>query len=92
MVLPANAIVDRATVIVDTPFNGTAPTMSIGLQGGSGFEYAGVGDINLKVGDRYDMPSQIAATGSAGNIDILYTADGSSAGSARVLITYAIPE
>jgi hypothetical protein len=92
MVLPANAIVDRATVIVDTPFNGTAPTMSIGLQGGSGFEYAGVGDINLKVGDRYDMPSQLAAVGTTGNIDILYTADGSSAGSARVLITYAIPE
>jgi hypothetical protein len=92
MTLPANAIVDRATVIVDTPFNGTAPTMSIGLQGGSGFEYAGVGDINLKVGDRYDMPSQLAAVGTTGNIDILYTADGSSAGSARVLITYAIPE
>ena len=92
MVLPANAIVDRATVIVDTVFNGTAPTMSIGLEGGSGFEYAGVGDINLKVGDRYDMPSQLIAVGTTGNIDILYTADGSSAGSARVLITYAIPE
>ena len=92
MTLPANAIVDKVSVIIDTPFNGTAPTMSVGLQGGTGFEYAAVGDINLKVGDRYDMPSQLAAVGTSQVIDILYTADGSSAGSARVLITYAIPE
>jgi hypothetical protein len=92
MTLPANAIVDRVSVIVDTPFNGTAPTMSVGLQGGTGFEYAEAGDINLLVGDRYDIPSQLAAVGSSQTIDILYSADGSSAGSARVLVTYAIPE
>ena len=92
MTLPANAIVDKVSVIVDTPFNGTAPTMSVGLQGGTGFEYAAAGDINLKVGDRYDMPSQIAAVGTSQVIEVLYTADGSSAGSARVLVTYAIPE
>lgn len=92
MLLPANAIVDRVSVIVDTVFNGTAPTLSVGKQGGSGFEYSGINDVNLKVGDRYDMPSQIQAIGSSGNIEILYTADGSTNGSARVLITYAIPE
>jgi hypothetical protein len=92
MTLPANAIVDRVSVIVDTIFNGTAPTLSVGLQGGTGFEYAAAGDVNLKVADRYDMPSQLAPVGTAGTIQVLYSASGSTAGSARVLITYAIPE
>jgi hypothetical protein len=92
MLLPANAIVDKVSVIVDTAFNGTNPTLSVGLVGGTGLEYAGVGDTNLKVTDRYDIPSQLAAQGSNANIEVLYTADGSSAGSARVLVTYAIPE
>ena len=92
MLLPANAIVDRVSVIVDTAFNGTAPTLSVGKQGGSGFEYSGINDTNLKVTDRYDLPSQLPAVGVSGNIEILYTSDGSTAGSARILVTYAIPE
>jgi len=91
LVLPANAIVDKVSVIVDAPFNGTSPTVSIGLSGGSGFEYASAADINLKSADRYDMPSQVAPTGSVGTIQMLYSASGSSIGSARVIVTYAIP-
>lgn len=91
MTLPANAIVDKVSVIVDTVFTGTAPTMTVGLQGGTGFEYVSAGDANLKVGDRYDVPNQIPPTGSSGNIEILYTADGSGAGAARVVVTYTIP-
>lgn len=92
MTLPANAIVDKVSVIVDTPFNGTAPTLTVGLQGGTGLEYITAGDANLKVADRYDVFSQLAAVGTPGNIEILYNADGSSAGSSRVVITYSIPE
>jgi hypothetical protein len=79
------------SVIVDTVFTGTAPTLTVGLQGGSGFEYVAANDANLKVGDRYDVPSQIAPVGSSGNIEILYTADGSGAGAARVIVTYTVP-
>ena len=91
MTLPANAIVDKVSVIVDTPFNGTAPTLTVGLQGGTGFEYVAANDANLKVGDRYDVPSQLPPVGSSGNIEILYTADGSGAGAARVVVTYTVP-
>jgi hypothetical protein len=91
MTLPVNAIVDKVSVIVDTVFTGTAPTLTVGLQGGSGFEYVAANDANLKVGDRYDVPSQIAPVGSSGNIEILYTADGSGAGAARVIVTYTVP-
>lgn len=92
MTLPVGAIVDRASIIVDTPFNGTAPTLTVGLQGGTGFEYIGIGDANIRVGDRYDVPSQIAASGSTGTIQAYLSTDGSTSGSCRVLITYCIPE
>ena len=91
MTLPVDAIVDKVSVIVDTPFNGTAPTLTVGLEGGTGFEYVSAGDANLKVGDRYDVPSQLPPVGSSGNIEILYTADGSGAGAARVVVTYTVP-
>jgi hypothetical protein len=92
MTLPANAIVDTVSVIVDTTFNGTAPSILVGKSGGTGQEYVGIGDASLKLADRFDCPSQLVASGSTTDIVIAYTADGSSAGSARVLITYAIPE
>jgi hypothetical protein len=91
MTLPANAVVDKVSLVVDTAFNGTSPSVSIGLAGGSGFEYAAATDINLKSLDRYDMPSQIAPSASSGVIQLLYSASGSSAGAARVIVTYAIP-
>ena len=91
MTLPANAIVDKVSVIVDTPFNGTSPTLTIGLSGGSGFEYASATDINLKSGDRYDMPSQIPPSGTSGVIQALYSASGSTVGSSRIIVTYSTP-
>jgi hypothetical protein len=38
--LPANAVVDRVTIIVDTAFDGT-PTISVGVNGGSSSKYVG---------------------------------------------------
>jgi len=88
--LPANAIVDRTTVIIDSAFDGT-PTMSVGVNGGSASQYLGTGDVAMTVADRYDVPYQGTANGSTEAIEIYYTAGGASTGAGRVLVTYAVP-
>jgi hypothetical protein len=89
--LPGSATVDKVTVIVDTAFNGSSPGATVGRSfGGTGLEYVSTGDVDLKTVDRYDLPCQIAPTGNTFDIVINYTASSSTAGSARVLITYAV--
>jgi hypothetical protein len=88
--LPANAVVDRVSIIVDTPFDGT-PTLSVGVNGGSASQYAGSGDSSLLLGDRFDVPNQSEASGSTQDIEIYYSAGGATAGAARIIVTYAIP-
>jgi hypothetical protein len=91
LTLPANATVDKVTIIVDTAFNGNSPGATVGRSfGGTGLEYVSTGDVDLKTADRYDLPCQIAPTGNTVDIVINYTASSSTAGSARVLITYAV--
>lgn len=91
LTLPGNATVDKVTVIVDTAFNGNSPGATVGRSfGGTGLEYVSTGDVDLKTADRYDLPCQIAPTGNTFDIVINYTASSSTAGSARVLITYAV--
>ncbi len=88
--LPINAIVDRTTIIIDTAFDGT-PTLSVGTNGGSASEWAGSGDSLLTVGDRYDVPSQVVASGSTKGIELYYSAGGASVGAGRVIVYYCIP-
>jgi hypothetical protein len=89
--LPGSATVDNVTIIVDTAFNGNSPGATVGRSfGGTGLEYVSTGDVDLKTADRYDLPCQIAPTGNTFDIVINYTASSSTAGSARVLITYAV--
>lgn len=91
LTVPANATVDKVTVIVDTAFNGNSPGATVGRSfGGTGLEYVSTGDVDLKTADRYDLPCQIAPTGNTFDVVINYTASSSTAGSARVLITYAV--
>ena len=87
--LPTGATVDRVTVIVDSAFNGNAPSATVGLSTGTGLEYVGTGDVDLKTADRYDLPCQLYPANTA-NVVINYTASNSSSGSARVIITYAV--
>lgn len=88
--LPANAVVDRVSLIVDTPFDGT-PSVSVGVNGGSSSQYLASTDVLLTVADRYDVPYQGQANVSTEALEIYYTAGGASAGAARVLVTYAVP-
>jgi hypothetical protein len=88
--LPANAVIDRVSVIVDTAFDGT-PTLSVGVNGGSASKYVGSGDNALTVADRYDVPNQQAAVGGTEALEFYYASGGATVGAGRVLVTYAVP-
>lgn len=88
--LPANAVIDRVSVIVDTAFD-TAATLSVGVNGGSASKYFGSGDANLQVIGRYDVLNESEAVGTTEALELYYSAASATAGDGRVLITYAIP-
>lgn len=87
--LPANAVIDKVSVIVDTAFDGT-PSLSVGTSG-SASKYFGSGDSNLTVGDRYDVWNQLDADGSSEALQIAYSAGSATVGAGRVLVSYAVP-
>lgn len=89
---PANAIVHQIDFVIDTSFNGTAPTVSVGIAGTTS-KYAGIGDVNLKgvSGDVYTIFPGVHAVGNTEALILSYSADSSTAGSARVLVYYSIP-
>jgi hypothetical protein len=88
--LPANAVINTVSIIVDTAFDGT-PSVSVGVSGGSASKYAGSGDSLLTVADRYDIPNQSAAVGTTEALQASYSAGGATTGSGRILVTYAVP-
>jgi len=91
--LPANAVVHICEVIIDTAFNGTAPTLTVGVNGGSATKYMGSTQNDLKgtAADSYiSHPNQIANVSSE-NLEATYVASTSSTGSARILIHYSVP-
>ena len=90
--LPANAVVHKVQVVIDTAFDGTAPTMSVGVAGTTS-KYMGTGDVNLKgtAEDVYEVTPGKIAVGTTEALILTYAADGSSAGAARVLVFYSIP-
>jgi hypothetical protein len=87
--LPANAVIDKVTLIVDTIFDGT-PSVSVGISG-TASKYLGATDVDLATADRYDVPNQLDADASPEALIITYAAGGATAGAARVLVTYAVP-
>jgi len=90
--LPANAVVERVRVIIDTAFNGTAPTMSVGISGTTS-KYLASTQVDLKAAATtvFEVTPGIAASGSSEALIITYAADSSSAGAARVEVDYVIP-
>lgn len=87
---PANSAVAMIRVIVDTPFNGTAPQLSIGITGITS-KYMGTGDVNLKEAGVYEVFPGVAAVVGTEALIATYAADTSSAGSARIEIDYVQP-
>lgn len=88
--LPANAVIHFVKVIVDTVFNGTAPTLSVGISG-TASKYLGTSDVDLKTTGIYEVDPGIVADASSEALIATYAADSSSAGAARILISYSIP-
>jgi len=82
-------VINKIQVVVDTPFNGTAPTVSIGVAG-TVSKYSAVTDVDLKTAGVYEINPGLAAAGIEALI-ATYAADSSSAGAARVLVFYASP-
>lgn len=87
--LPANAVIESVTAIVDTAFDGTA-NMSVGTSG-SASKYFASTDALLSITDRYQVPNQLMADISSEALIISYSAGGATVGAARVLVSYSIP-
>lgn len=88
--LPANAVIHKVKVIVDTAFNGTAPTVSIGIAG-TVSKYVGTSDVDLKTANIYEVDPGVVAAGGTEALIVTYAADSSSAGSARIEVYYSNP-
>lgn len=91
--LPVGAVPELVRIIIDTPFDGTAPSLSIGIVGTTS-KYMPATAINLKgtAGDVYEYkPTTAAIAGTPEAVIATYAADGSSAGSARIEFHYVQP-
>lgn len=88
---PASSNVPLIKVRIVTPFNGTAPTISIGIVGTTS-KYVTTGQTDLKAdaGTTFDIDPGLPLDGSESLI-ITYNADSSSAGEAEVLTFYGQP-
>lgn len=88
--LPASAVVHRVEVIIDTAFNGTSPSLSIGIVGTTS-KYMAATEINLKAaaGTVFEVNPALAAAADA--LIATYSASGSSAGSSRIVVFYSVP-
>lgn len=83
-----NSVIARIAVVVTTPFNGTAPTLDIGVSGTTD-KYMDQDEIDLKTAGVYiSEPFTFEATGL--EIIATYAADSSSAGAARITVEYDI--
>jgi hypothetical protein len=85
----ASDVIDHIDIIVDTAFNGTAPTLTVGISGTTA-KYSGTGDCDLKTAGIYTIYPGLSAQGAEALI-ITYSADSSSAGAARVIVHYGAP-
>ena len=88
--LPANAVIRDIRVIVDTAFNGTS-TVSVGVSGTTS-KYAGTGDVDLTTANEYVISPGLTANGSTEALIATYSAGGASAGAARIIVAYSVPQ
>jgi hypothetical protein len=82
-------IISRIDIVVDTAFDGTAPTLSVGVAGTTS-KYLTTADVDLKTVGVYQVHPGIDAAGIEALI-ATYVADASSAGAARILVYYVTP-
>jgi hypothetical protein len=90
--LPANAVLEKVQVIIDTAFD-TAATVTVGIVGTTS-KYSGTSDVNLQATAEsvFTVFSGKSPSGSTEAIIATYVASGASAGSARVIVDYSVPQ
>jgi len=88
---PANAIIEKIQVIIDTPFTGGTPSLTIGITGQTA-KYMGATENTLTgvATDKYETNPGLPSTAGEALIGT-YAANGASAGSARILVHYVVP-
>jgi hypothetical protein len=86
---PANAVIHKIQVVIDTPFNGTA-NVTVGIAGTTS-KYMGSSQNVLQgiAKDVYETNPGEAAASEA--LIATYAAGGASAGAARILVYYSVP-
>ncbi len=89
--LPANAVLSKVEIIVDTAFDGT-PTLEIGIAGDTN-KYMETTQVDLTsgAGDRWEANPNNVPVGGTEAIIATYVAGGASAGAARMIVTYSNP-
>lgn len=90
--LPANAVVHQVELVIDTPWDGATPNMSIGVAG-TASKYMATTDNNLKgtAKDRYvTFPGEVT-NGSPEALIATFAPSGSANGSVRVHVFYSNP-
>lgn len=89
--LPANARVLRARTDVTVAFDGTNPTVSLGIQGGDASAFMSTIENNLEVISLYETSvsaSDDTPSGSGRSIEVTIVQGGSAAGSAVIIVEY----
>jgi hypothetical protein len=86
--IPAGSRCLQAIVSVTTPFNGTAPTLLLGIAGDTD-AIAAAAEIDLKTAGVYIIDCYVKNAGST-QLIATYTADSSSAGAADIEVEYSI--
>lgn len=90
--LPANAVVHAVRLILDTAFDGTSPTVAVGISGTTG-KYMASSQNNLQGsdGDLFETHPTHAASGSTEALIATVSNGSATAGAARVEVSYSIP-
>lgn len=85
--LPVGYAVTRVVVNVTTAFNGTNPTLSLGIAGDVS-KYFATTDVDLTAIASFPLEMNVVAVESEEIIIATYNAGSSTAGTAQILITY----
>lgn len=89
--LPAGNIVDYVDLVVDQAFDG-APSLSLGIAGqASKYLSATDADLTQAAGTMFRIHPGKPAAGGDEALQISFAAGGATAGSARVIVHYALP-
>lgn len=89
LTLPANAIVTQVDVEVHTVFDGSAPTLSVGISG-TVEKYMAAAANDLTTLGTYTVNPSILAKETTDAIILTYVADSSTVGAATVTIHYRV--